>query len=94
MIPSIKQLAKSFEGLFVMENWQNYGTDYDRTLMAWFERFDRNWDTIQHTYDKNFYRMWKYYLLSCAGSFRARKNQLWQIVLTKKGLKNGWEYLY
>ncbi len=94
MIPSIKQLAKSFEGLFVMENWQNYGTDYDKTLMAWFENFDRNWDNIKHVYDKYFYRMWKYYLLSCAGSFRARKNQLWQIVLSKKGLKDGWEYLY
>jgi cyclopropane-fatty-acyl-phospholipid synthase len=94
MIPSIKQLAKSFEGLFVMENWQNYGTDYARTLIAWFENFDRNWDNIKNNYDKYFYRMWKYYLLSCAGSFRARKNQLWQIVLSKKGLKNGWEYLH
>jgi len=92
MIPSIKQLAKSFEGLFVMEDWQNYGTDYDRTLMAWFENFAKKWYTIQHTYDKNFYRMWKYYLLSCAGSFRARKNQVWQIVLSKNGLKNGWKY--
>ena len=27
--------------------------------------------------------MWKYYLLSCAGVFRARGNQLWQIVLSK-----------
>jgi len=94
MLPSIKQLAKSFEGLFVVENWQNYGTNYDKTLMAWFENFDRNWDTIKHIYDKHFYRMWKYYLLSCAGAFRARKNQLWQIVLSKKGLKNGWEYLH
>jgi len=94
MIPSIKQLAKAFEGLFVVEDWQNYGTDYDRTLMAWFENFDRNWDNIKNIYDRCFYRMWKYYLLSCAGSFRARKNQLWQIVLSKKGLKNGWAHLY
>ncbi|MEA1970391.1 MAG: cyclopropane fatty acyl phospholipid synthase [Thermodesulfobacteriota bacterium] len=94
MIPSIRQLAKSFEGLFVVENWQNYGINYDRTLMAWFENFSRNWDHIKHIYDKRFYRMWKYYLLSCAGSFRARKNQLWQIVLSKKGMKNGWKYLY
>ena len=94
MLPSIKQLAQSFEGLFVMENWQNYGIDYDKTLMAWFENFDRNWDSIKDAYDNRFYRMWKYYLLSCAGSFRARKNQLWQIVLTKNGLKDGWEYLH
>ncbi|MBW2649357.1 MAG: cyclopropane fatty acyl phospholipid synthase [Deltaproteobacteria bacterium] len=94
MLPSIKQLGKAFEGLFVVENWQNYGTDYDRTLIAWFENFDRNWDKIKHIYDKRFYRMWKYYLLSCAGSFRARKNQLWQIVLSKKGSKDGWKYSY
>jgi len=90
MIPSIKQLAESFEGLFVVENWENYGTDYDKTLMAWYKNFDRNWDNIKHIYDERFYRMWKYYLLACAGSFRACKNQLWQIVLLKKGLKNGW----
>jgi cyclopropane-fatty-acyl-phospholipid synthase len=92
MIPSIKQLATSFEGLFVVEDWQNYGADYDRTLMAWFKNFDENWNKIRHIYDERFYRMWKYYLLACAGSFRARKNQLWQIVLSKKGLKGGWKF--
>ena len=92
MIPSIKQLATSFEGLFVVEDWQNYGADYDRTLMAWFKNFDENWNKIKHIYDERFYRMWKYYLLASAGSFRARKNQLWQIVLSKKGLKGGWNF--
>ncbi len=90
MLPSIKQLAKAFEGLFVVENWQNLGADYDRTLMAWFANFDKNWDRIRHLYDERFYRMWKYYLLSCAGAFRARENQLWQIVLSKGGVKDGW----
>ncbi len=92
MLPSIKQLAKSFEGLFVVENWHNYGTHYDKTLMAWFKNFTGNLDKIKHIYDNRFYRMWKYYLLSCAGSFRARKIQLWQIVLSKKGLKDGWKH--
>jgi cyclopropane-fatty-acyl-phospholipid synthase len=90
MIPSIKQLAKSFEGFFVVEDWENFGTHYDRTLMAWFENFHKNWNTLKHLYDERFYRMWKYYLLACAGSFRARKNQLWQIVLSKGGLRGGW----
>lgn len=90
MLPSIRQLAKAFEGLFVVENWQNLGADYDRTLMAWFANFDKNWNRIRHLYDERFYRMWKYYLLSCAGSFRARRNQLWQIVLSKGGVKGGW----
>ncbi|MBN2398028.1 MAG: cyclopropane fatty acyl phospholipid synthase [Deltaproteobacteria bacterium] len=90
MLPSIRQLAESFEGLFVVEDWQNLGADYDRTLMAWFANFDGNWDRIRHLYDERFYRMWKYYLLSCAGSFRARRNQLWQIVLSKGGIRGGW----
>ncbi len=32
-------------------------------------------------------RRWEYYLLSCAGAFRARSNQVWQIVLTKYGTR-------
>jgi cyclopropane-fatty-acyl-phospholipid synthase len=35
--------------------------------------------------------MWKYYLLSCAGTFRSRCQQLWQIVLSKKGVPGGYE---
>ena len=89
MFPSIKQLAESFEGLFVVEDWENLGAHYDRTLMAWFENFHKNWNTLKRLYDERFYRMWKHYLLACAGSFRALKNQLWQIVLSKGGLQGG-----
>ena len=91
MLPSIKQIGKSIEGLFVMEDWHNFSADYDKTLMAWFENFDKNWDKIKEDYDDKFYRMWKYYLLSCAGAFRSRTNQLWQIVLSKKGVLGGYK---
>lgn len=91
MIPSIAQISKSIEGLFVMEDWHNFGADYDKTLMAWHKNFENNWDRIKSNYNEKFYRMWKYYLLSCAGSFRARKNQLWQIVLSKKGVPGGYK---
>ncbi|MBW2674955.1 MAG: cyclopropane fatty acyl phospholipid synthase [Deltaproteobacteria bacterium] len=91
MLPSIKQLAKAFEGLFVVENWQNLGADYDRTMMAWFANFDKNWDRIRHLYDERFYRMWKCYLIACAGAFRARENQVWPIVLSKGGVRDGWQ---
>jgi cyclopropane-fatty-acyl-phospholipid synthase len=90
MIPSIAQIGKAMEGLFVMEDWHNFGADYDKTLMAWFENFDRNWAEIGAEYGETFYRMWKFYLLSCAGSFRARSNQLWQIVLSKEGVRGGY----
>ena len=74
-----------------MEDWNNFGAHYYKTLMAWFDNFDRNWDKIKSKYDERFYRMWKYYLLSCAGSFSSRKNQLWQIVLSKNGVVDGYE---
>jgi len=90
MLPSIKQIAKAIEGKFVMEDWHNFGADYDKTLMCWFENFSENWVTIKDNYDDRFFLMWKYYLLSCAGAFRARGNQLWQIVLSKNGVRGGY----
>jgi cyclopropane-fatty-acyl-phospholipid synthase len=91
MLPSIKQIGAAIEGLFVMEDWHNFSADYDKTLMAWCSNFDNHWQKIKANYDERFYRMWKYYLLSCAGSFRARGNQLWQIVLSKKGVPGGYK---
>lgn len=90
--PSISQIGEAIEGKFVMEDWHNFGVDYDKTLMAWYHNFNRHWDNLKYSYDERFRRMWNYYLLSCAASFRARQNQLWQIVLTKKGLEQGFQY--
>jgi cyclopropane-fatty-acyl-phospholipid synthase len=83
MIPSIAQIGTAIEDLFVMEDWHNLSTDYDRTLCSWYGNFDRHWPRLRGHYDESFRRMWRYYLLQSAGSFRARKNQLWQIVLSK-----------
>ena len=91
MLPSARQITSAAEGLFVLEDWHSFGPHYDTTLMHWFENFEAGWDGLKHTYDQRFYRMWKYYLLSCAGSFRARSNQLWQVVLSPKGLPGGFE---
>ncbi len=93
MIPSIRQIGESMEGLLVMEDWHNFGSDYDKTLMAWYDNFEQGWESLKSTYDETFYRMWKYYLLSCAGSFRARRNQLWQIVLSKNGVSGGYFFI-
>ena len=73
-----------------MEDWHNFGTDYDKTLMEWFKNFDTAWHKLREKYGDRFYRMWKYYLLCCAGSFRARDMQLWQIVLSKNGVPSGY----
>ncbi|MHB8909781.1 MAG: cyclopropane fatty acyl phospholipid synthase [Syntrophales bacterium] len=87
MLPSIAQIGRAVEDLFVMEDWHNLGPHYDRTLVAWHQNFQNNWDRLEGKYDERFKRMWEYYLLSCAGAFRARKIQLWQLVLTKCGTR-------
>ncbi len=90
MAPSTVQISKACEHLFTMEDWHNFGTYYDQTLMAWFKNFDAAWPKLKAKYDERFYRMWKYYLLACAGVFRSRDCQLWQIVLSKNGVVGGY----
>ena len=85
MLPSIAQLGAAFEDLFVMEDWHNFGTDYEKTLLAWNARFQEAWPRLRGKYGDTFKRMWELYLLGFAGGFRARAWQLWQIVLTKPG---------
>jgi cyclopropane-fatty-acyl-phospholipid synthase len=85
MLPSIAQIGRAVEGLFVVEDLHNLGPHYDKTLLAWNDRFQRAWSGLAARYDEVFKRMWEYYLLSCAGAFRARQNQLWQLVLTGTG---------
>ena len=92
LLPSEKRIASAAEGLFVLEDWHSFGQYYDKTIMAWYENFTKNWIKIKAEYDERFYRMWTYYLLSAAGGFRVRKNQLWQIVFSKKGIKGGYWY--
>lgn len=82
VLPSITQLIKPTEKLFVMEDWQNFGPDYDKTLMAWYENFIQHWPKLQDKYSETTYRMFCYYLLSCAGLFRSRHIQLWQIIFS------------
>ncbi len=91
VLPSIQQIGKASESFFVMEDWHNFGAYYDQTLMAWYANFVKNWNSLKEYYDEAFYRMWKYYLLACAGAFRARDIQLWQIVFSKGGIKGGYD---
>ena len=90
MLPSAKQISAASEGLFTLEDWHNFGADYDRTLMAWFANFEAGWEKIKAQYDERFYRMWKFYLLASVGTFRSRQNQLWQIVLSPTGVEGGY----
>lgn len=82
-LPAAWDITRPLQGHFLVEDWHNFGQDYDRTLMAWWDNFQSAWPRLQHRYDRRFYRMWKYYLMCCAGFFRARRGQLWQLVLAK-----------
>ncbi|HEV56980.1 MAG TPA: cyclopropane fatty acyl phospholipid synthase [Phycisphaerales bacterium] len=89
-LPSLTQISQSVEDVFVIEDVHSFGPDYDRTLMAWHENFEAAWPTLRDSYGERFYRMWKYYLLSCAGAFRSRGIQLWQFVLSREGVRGGY----
>lgn len=92
VLPVAEQIATAASGTFIMEDWHNFGTHYDPTLMAWMANIDAHRDQLRELgYDERFYRMWRYFLLSSAGSARARRNQLWQIVYSKKGLDGGYD---
>jgi cyclopropane-fatty-acyl-phospholipid synthase len=88
-LPSVRHIANVSEEHFVMEDWHNFGADYDRTLMAWFARFQQAWPQLVGNYSERFERMFSYYLNACAGAFRARNIQLWQVVFSPKGVEGG-----
>jgi cyclopropane-fatty-acyl-phospholipid synthase len=90
MLPSLKQITASAEGLFVIEDLHNFGADYDRTLLAWLQNFEEAWPRLKDSFGERFRRMWRYYLLSCAGAFRARNIQLWQLVFSENGVRDGY----
>ncbi len=85
VLPSESQIRRAVDGVFAIKDWHRFGKDYDKTLMAWMKNLDGRASSIKQMYGDTDYRMWRYYLLSCAGSFRAGLNDLWQIALVKPG---------
>jgi cyclopropane-fatty-acyl-phospholipid synthase len=86
IVPGMKQIIDAATPVFTIEDWHNFGPDYDKTLLAWHDNFERAWPELKSSYDERFHRRFRYYLLSCAAAFRARDIPLWQLVLTKKML--------
>ncbi len=89
-LPSAAQIAEATDTLFALEDWHNFGPDYEKTLLAWFKNFDARWPELREIYGERFYRMWKFYLLGMAGTFRSRQTHLWQIVLSPNGVPGGY----
>ncbi|MGQ0430492.1 MAG: cyclopropane fatty acyl phospholipid synthase [Gammaproteobacteria bacterium] len=90
VLPSAAQVTRAIEGLFVIEDWHCFGADYDRTLAAWRDNVERAWPALPVRYDERFRRMWRYYLSASMATFRACRSQLWQIVLSPRGVRGGY----
>jgi cyclopropane-fatty-acyl-phospholipid synthase len=90
-VPSLGQIGDAANDLLILEDLHNFGADYDKTLTAWCHNFEKAWPQFADQLGERFRRMWRYYLLSCAGAFRARDLQLWQLVLSKNGVPGGYE---
>lgn len=90
-LPSAAQIAHACEGRFVVEDWHTFGPDYDRTLQAWRNNVEAAWPQLSANYDERFRRMWRYYLAAAMGTFRSRRSQLWQLVLSPRGVPQGYE---
>lgn len=84
VVPSLAQMARGAESTWVMEDVHNFGLDYDRTLCHWAANIEAAWNDLPK-YDQRFQRMWRYYLLGSAASFRVRHLQLWQVVMRRTG---------
>jgi len=97
ILPYHSDIPKNIDGLFIVEDWHNFGFDYYKTLVAWKENFIQNWPQLSANSKaegdnmETFYRMWIYYLSVSAAAFRARKYQLWQVVLSKNGVQGGYQ---
>ena len=90
-LPSRLEINTSIKKLFVIRDWHSFGSFYDPTLLSWFHNFHSNWHKLSLFYDSTFYRIWKYYLLSCAGAFRCGQLDVWQVVLSKEGIPINYE---
>lgn len=91
VLPSVAHIGKAIDDLLILEDWHSFGPDYEKTLLVWCANFEKGWPEIKDKYNERFYRMWRFWLHSSAATFRARHNQLWQIVLSKKGVPGGYK---
>ncbi len=91
LLPSARQITESAAGKFVLEDWHNFGLDYDKTAIAWHGNFERGYREERFQCGERFRRMFAYYLRSCAGAFRSRNMYTWQIVLSPHGVTEGYE---
>ena len=81
-IPTTTELVKHLGNHLRIEDWHNFGHDYDLTLQAWRKNFNGAWPFLAEKYGQRFGRMMQFYLAASMAYFRAGNGALWQLVMT------------
>ena len=84
VVPSLSELVKPIEktGL-ILADCETLIHHYDKTLKAWLDRFHKNKEKAKFLYNKDFVRMWEFYLASCSAAFKFRDLVVYQLQLVK-----------
>ncbi len=84
IIPSLSDMITPIEktGL-ILSDCETLIHHYDKTLKAWLDRFTQNKEKAKYLYDKEFVRMWEFYLASCSAAFKFRDLVVYQLQLVK-----------
>jgi cyclopropane-fatty-acyl-phospholipid synthase len=83
-LPHLSNMTQKFSDKWILEDFQNFGISYAKTLSCWKENIGQ-WEGLDN-YDTEFRRMWDFYLSGCAATFRIEDTYLWQFVYTKKNI--------
>lgn len=87
-LPSISVMANHVaqQTNMVIDNIEDIGLHYARTLADWRKKFEDNWHEIKEVgYDESFKRLWLYYLSYCEGGFKERVISTHHLVMRKPG---------
>ena len=82
--PSLSQIIQPLEktGLIVSDG-ETLIRHYDKTLIAWLDRFLAKKNIVKDLFDEKFVKMWEFYLASCAAAFRYRDLAVFQLQIVK-----------
>ena len=84
IVPSLSDLISPIEktGL-ILADCETLIHHYDKTLKAWLDRFLKNKEKAKFLYNKEFVRMWEFYLASCSAGFKFKDLVVYQLQLVK-----------
>lgn len=98
VIPSLREIIDiGSEFNYYVLDVESLRRHYQKTLLCWYDNYNKNIDEISKMFDERFVRMWGLYLSSCAASFHNGVIDLHQILFSKgnnNSLEMTREHLY